>query len=98
VKATATTVQIATGARLWGAHHNQRLVNQALSFNGSSAFVQVPDAANLRFTTNITFEGWIYPRAVGGRYREILSKWRRFRAAQFYYNHRAKRPGFISGK
>src|SRR5262249_44160151 len=42
-------------------------VGQAFNFNGTSAYVQVPDAPNLRFTTAMTFEAWIYPRVWGGR-------------------------------
>src|SRR6266404_464664 len=50
-------------------------VGQAFNFNGTSAFVQVADAASLRFTNAVTVEAWIYPRSSGGRYCEILSKW-----------------------
>ena len=34
---------------------------EALSFNGSSARVTVPDAASLRLTTGMTLEAWVYP-------------------------------------
>src|SRR5439155_13889590 len=36
---------------------------------------QVADAPNLRFTSAMTVEAWIYPRSAGGSYREILAKW-----------------------
>jgi hypothetical protein len=50
-------------------------VGQAFNLNGTSAFVQVADAPSLRFTTAMTFEAWVYPRALGGAYQEIMSKW-----------------------
>src|SRR5437879_12962235 len=50
-------------------------VGQAFNFNGTSAFVQVADAPNLRFTNAMTVEAWIYPRSSVGSYREIMAKW-----------------------
>src|SRR5206468_7496418 len=58
-----------------GATITNGLVGGAFDFNGTSAYVQVPDGANLRFTTGVTFEAWVYVRAVGGTYHEIFSKW-----------------------
>ncbi|HSU54759.1 MAG TPA: LamG-like jellyroll fold domain-containing protein [Candidatus Dormibacteraeota bacterium] len=64
-----------SGALLNGASFTNSLIGQAFAFNGTTAFIQVPDAANLRFTNAMTVETWIYPRAVGSHYREIVSKW-----------------------
>jgi hypothetical protein len=50
-------------------------VGQAFNFNGTSAYVQVADSPNLRFTTAMTIEAWIYPRTSGGPFHEIASKW-----------------------
>src|SRR5207249_5017992 len=58
-----------------GATFAQGEVGQAFSFNGTDSSIQVADAPNLRFTTAMTVEAWIYPRAVGGAYHEIISKW-----------------------
>ena len=33
----------------------------ALSFNGSSSRVTVPDSASLHLTTAMTLEAWVYP-------------------------------------
>src|SRR4029079_8539866 len=35
-------------------------VGQAFSFNGSN-YVDVPDAPNLHFSTEMTLDAWIYP-------------------------------------
>ncbi|HVM47903.1 MAG TPA: LamG-like jellyroll fold domain-containing protein [Candidatus Acidoferrum sp.] len=50
-------------------------VGQAFSFDGSSGSVLVPDSPALRFTNAMTIEAWIYPTAVGGIPREIVSKY-----------------------
>ena len=38
----------------------------ALSFNGTTARVTVPDSPSLDFTTRMTLEAWVYPTALGG--------------------------------
>jgi fibronectin type 3 domain-containing protein len=38
----------------------------ALSFNGTSAKVTVPDAPSLDLTTGMTLEAWVYPTVTGG--------------------------------
>ena len=48
---------------------------QAFSFNGTTGYIRVPDSPNLRFTSAMTIEGWVYPASVGGAYRNIISKW-----------------------
>jgi fibronectin type 3 domain-containing protein len=46
----------------------------ALSFNGSSAIVTVPDAASLDLTTGMTTEAWVRPTVLGGDWRTVLFK------------------------
>jgi fibronectin type 3 domain-containing protein len=46
----------------------------ALSFNGSSALVTVPDAASLDLTTGLTEEAWVNPSALGNTARTVLYK------------------------
>ncbi len=46
---------------------------QAVSFNGSSSFIQVADSASLDLTTAMTLEAWIKPGDIGN-YRQIVSK------------------------
>ncbi|MCK2214615.1 PQQ-dependent sugar dehydrogenase [Actinomadura sp. ATCC 31491] len=46
---------------------------QALSFNGTSSWVTVPDAASLRLTTGMTLEAWVRPAAVTG-WRTVVMK------------------------
>ena len=46
----------------------------ALSFNGSSARVTVPDAASLDLTTGMTLEAWVYPTSVTNAWRDVIYK------------------------
>ncbi len=50
-------------------------VGNAFDFDGTAAYIEIPDSADLRFTNALTVEGWIYPRAPGQRFQEIVSKW-----------------------
>ena len=45
----------------------------ALSFNGGSSFVSVPDSSSLDLTTGMTVEGWVKPSA-GGGWQTLLVK------------------------
>ena len=45
----------------------------ALSFNGSSSFVTVPDSSSLDLTTGMTLEAWVRPNA-GGDCRTVIIK------------------------
>ena len=47
--------------------------NKALSFNGTSAWVTVADAATLDLTTGMTLEAWVRP-AVPGGWRTAVAK------------------------
>ena len=47
---------------------------KALQFNGSSARVNVPDAASLHLTTGMTLEAWVNPTTVNGNWRDVIYK------------------------
>ncbi|MBI3597607.1 MAG: PxKF domain-containing protein [Nitrospirae bacterium] len=55
------------GALMNGATFSPGTVGQAFSFDGLDDFVNVPDAASLDITNQITIEAWIKPTALGGR-------------------------------
>jgi glucose/arabinose dehydrogenase/chitodextrinase len=46
----------------------------ALSFNGSSARVTVPDSSSLRLTTGMTIEAWVNPTTVNAAWRDVIYK------------------------
>ena len=46
----------------------------ALSFNGSSSIVNVPDSSSLDLTTAMTLEAWVQPTSLGGKWRTVLLK------------------------
>ncbi len=46
----------------------------ALSFNGSSAMVNVPDSASLHLTTGMTLEAWVLPTVVSNAWRDVIYK------------------------
>lgn len=55
-------------------------VGQAFQFDGTSAYVQVGNRANLRLTSGITIEAWINPRSLraqsaGQNMGAIVTKW-----------------------
>ncbi|HEV8633144.1 MAG TPA: LamG domain-containing protein, partial [Chloroflexota bacterium] len=45
----------------------------ALQFDGTSAYVQVPDSPSLRLSTNLTVEAWVKPSPTSG-HRHIIQK------------------------
>jgi glucose/arabinose dehydrogenase len=45
----------------------------ALTFNGTSALVTIPDSSSLDLTTAMTLEAWVYPTASGG-WRDVVYK------------------------
>src|SRR6476469_9065127 len=45
----------------------------ALSFNGSNAVVNIPDANSLDLTTGMTLEAWVRPTSLSG-YRTVVMK------------------------
>src|SRR5207248_10867390 len=48
--------------------------NTAMSFNGSTGYVSVPDKANLDMTGDFTLEAWAKPTAVAGIDHAIIWK------------------------
>ena len=46
----------------------------ALTFNGSSNLVTVPDAGSLDLTTGMTAEAWVQPTALGNTWRTVAFK------------------------
>src|SRR4029079_2278158 len=46
----------------------------ALSFNGSSARVTIPDGASLHLTTAMTLEAWVNPSSVTARWQDVIYK------------------------
>jgi hypothetical protein len=46
----------------------------ALSFDGISNWVTVPDSPSLDLTTGVTMEAWVRPTAIGTRWRCVLLK------------------------
>ncbi len=46
----------------------------ALQFNGSSARVNVPNAASLQLTTGMTLEAWVDPSTVSDVWRDVIYK------------------------
>jgi len=47
---------------------------KALTFNGSNAYVSIPDSPSLDLTTGLTVEGWVNPSVSGGGFRTLLVK------------------------
>lgn len=46
----------------------------ALSFNGSNAFVTIPDASDLRLTTGMTLEAWVNPASSSSSWADVVYK------------------------
>ena len=47
---------------------------KALSFNGSSSRVTIPDAASLHLTSAMTLEAWVNPATVNANWRDVVYK------------------------
>ncbi len=47
---------------------------KALSFNGTTALVTIPDAASLHLTTGLTLEAWVNPSTVNANWRDVIYK------------------------
>ena len=46
----------------------------ALSFNGTSARVNIPNSSSLQLTTAMTLEAWVNPATVSSVWRDVLYK------------------------
>jgi len=68
----------------------------ALSFNGTSARVNVPDAASLHLTTGMTLEAWVKPSALSSWRTVILKETTGGLAFSLYANSASARPeGYV---
>ena len=75
---SGTTVKDSSGRNNTGAISNATWTTSgkfgnALSFNGTNAWVTIPDAASLDLTTGMTLEAWIFPTTTTGT-RDIVIK------------------------
>lgn len=59
-----------------GATFASGLVGQAFSFDGVDDYVNVPDANNLDFTTDLTIDAWVYQNAQQSGYHVLVGKGR----------------------
>ena len=50
------------------------MYGDALSFNGHSAMVNVPDSASLHLTSGMTLEAWVLPTVVSNAWRDVIYK------------------------
>ena len=46
----------------------------ALSFNGTNALVNIPDATSLHLTTGMTLEAWVKPTAAANGWQDVIFK------------------------
>ena len=46
----------------------------ALTFNGTSSRVNIPDSTSLDLTTGMTLSAWVYPTAAGNVWRTVMMK------------------------
>ena len=47
---------------------------KALTFNGSSSRVTIPDSASLHLTTGMTLEAWVNPSSVSSAWKDVIYK------------------------
>ena len=76
---SGTTVADASGNGHTGAIANATWATagkygKALQFNGTSAIVTIPDAADLHLTTAMTLEAWVNPSTVNAFWRDVVYK------------------------
>ena len=66
----------------------------AVSFNGSNAFVNVPNSASLNLSTGMTYEAWVRPTALtAGDWNTVIFKERPgYYASALYANTGSNRP------
>ena len=61
---------------------------RALSFNGTSAKVTIPDVASLDLSTAMTLEAWVRPSAVTNKWRDVI-----YKGNDNYYLAATSQPG-----
>ena len=76
---SGTTVGDASGAGQHGTTSNTTWsasgkYGGALSFNGTSARVNIPNSASLQLKTGMTLEAWVNPSTVSSVWRDVLYK------------------------
>ena len=76
---SGTTVADASGNGHTGAIANATWATageygKALQFNGTSAIVTIPDAADLHLSTAMTLEAWVNPSTVNAFWRDVVYK------------------------
>lgn len=76
---TGTTANDSSGKGNKGTITNAAWTNngrfgKALSFNGTNAWVTVPDSSSLDLTSGMTLEAWVYPQGSLGGWRTIVMK------------------------
>ncbi len=76
---TGTTAADASGTGNAGTVSNTTWTNsgkygKALTFNGTSSRVNVPNAASLQLTTGMTLEAWVNPTTVSNAWRDAIYK------------------------
>ena len=76
---TGTTVADASGTGNGGTIGTATWSNlgksgNALSFDGTSARVTIPDAPSLRLTTAMTLEAWVFPTTKSAVWRDVIFK------------------------
>jgi glucose/arabinose dehydrogenase/PKD repeat protein len=64
----------------------------ALSFNGSSSFVTVPDSASLDLVTGMTLEAWVNPTSLSPGWRTVVFKQTTSGMVYSLYAHNGTRP------
>ena len=66
-----------------GARYEQGISNNAFSFDGNKAIVEIPNSASLNPTNAMTIDLWVYPTGKDGQNREIIGKSDNFAQMQY---------------
>jgi glucose/arabinose dehydrogenase len=64
----------------------------ALSFNGTTSWVTVPDAGSLDLTNGMTLEAWVRPTALGAGWRTVIFKEQPGGIVYSLYGHQGTAP------
>jgi N,N-dimethylformamidase beta subunit-like protein/uncharacterized protein DUF4082/concanavalin A-like lectin/glucanase superfamily protein/fibronectin type III domain protein/Big-like domain-containing protein/BACON domain-containing protein len=63
-----------TGTIAGAAHTTAGKYGGALSFDGASNWVTIPDSSSLNLTTGMTLEAWVNPTVIGTAWRTVVLK------------------------